>query len=359
MSALVTSTLLAGCVIACADAHAMPSQAPVASITSERVVYGSGQPIDLTFSITVPATGSVLPDFQVVDESGTHVQLRDVNGPYFWEAPGKAIDGTMRPGPIPPGQTHTELVTDLRDWYELDEPGTYRVRFNGEWVPASEDVAAAESQPVTSNSLVIRITRPASEDEPMGEPIEGQVIPLEEIWALDMPGTKPMRTAVYGWEEMRDVAPEGTMVREILRAINSHDRQSAPSGFAVRGTGMSALREAHAVLVHGQPARTEFARGEQVSLVFCSRNYGRRIHLKRVEQHGSVIEVSYTTFITWPMAADVNSSHVALIPVTISRSGPIHVEMRPVIDWDSDSPPPPPLDELLPRVCRSFTFELR
>lgn len=365
-AAAIGSVLLSPCAVATSPSDKPQvdrPDPPVAFNISEHVVYGYGQPIDLTFSIAVPDVedGRVLPNFEILNEVGEAVEPREVDGCYFWEAPGKAIDGAERQGTISAGHQHTETIADLREWYELDAPGTYRFTFDGEWrLPATAPGrrGEVESHPVGSNTLVIRIARPLSEDEPHGEPIEGRVIPLEEIWALDMPGTKPMQTAMSGWDEMKDVAPEGTMVREIRQAINKSEwpPRNAPPGFAVRGTGMDALREAHAVLVGGQPPQKQFRQGEQISLVFFSKYYGRYVHLDRVEQHDSIVQISYK-LIAHETTKD--TSHLALIPFTVPAVEDVRIELRPLIDWTERIISPPSLEHLAHRVCHPFTFTVR
>ncbi len=349
MNTTMMITLLSSCMLLSSPQHSPSTQAepdrpdpPVAFITSERVVYGHGHPIDLTFSIAVPDVedGRVLPDFEILNEVGEAVKSREVDGRHFWEAPGKAIDGVERQGTVPAGRQHTETIADLHEWYELDTPGTYRVTFDGEWqLPASGAArrGEVESHPVTSNTLVIRIARPPSEDEPEGEPTEGHIIPLEEIWALDMPGTKPMQIGMQQVDPPVFWAPEGRYVAEIRREIAKAERlrQPAPRVFVVRGTGLEALEEAHAVLLGKREARSRIRRNEQASLCFTTHSFGDPAYIRKVADHGSLVDITYELIglhsmdITW---------HFALIPIQFEEAGMVHIEPKPVV-WERRASP--------------------
>lgn len=359
MNLFAASTLLSGCVIACANAQATPPEAPIAYITSERVVYGYGQPIDVTFSINVPKDGSVLPALKVVDEAGETVESRDVNGRFFWETPGKAIDGKQRPGAIPAGRQHTETIADLREWYQIDAPGTYRVRFDGMWTPEPDGDALAEPKPVASNTLVIRIARPASDDEPWGEPTEGHIIPLEEIWALEMPGTKPMDRGRRSLEPQDFVAPEGEFLHEIVLFFHSNEgiRSPVSTGFIVRGSGIDALRRTHSVLVEKQKPAHVFQHGEKVTLVFFTKSVSRPIHIKHIENHGPVINISYEVVPHDGLPSPaINTVHLALIPLQLNHTGTVHVEMKPILQGRMLAPTWG--EHLRNRVAQSFQFQV-
>ncbi len=344
MTRVTALAMWSGCVAVAALSAQAIQPPPIAFMTFERVVYGYDQPVDLTFSIAVPEGGSVVPRFAIVNEAGETVAARDVDGRYFWETPGEAIDGTQRPGSIPAGRRHTETIDDLRQWYELDEPGMYQVTFDGQRSP--------EAKAVTSNTLLIRIARPPSEEEPHGEPTEGRVIPLSDIWALGMPGTKPM-IRVIAKDGISHVAPEGPFVQDILDALNSAERRHvSESGFAVRGEGMAALREVHSIIVGGQAPPTHFSAGERISLVFHSKHFGSYIHLDRVEVHEAIVDLSYRVvghhdrYVT---------SHLALVPVTLEDTDDLWVAIRMSGLGDAV---PSTIDRLSRTVVRPFSISI-
>lgn len=359
----VAILLVSGCLFAApnqpqetAKSSAQEVQPPQAFITSDRVVYRAGEPIDLTFSIATPKSGSIVPGLRIENKDGEAVA--PLAGRSISNATAKSIDGKQRSGAIPASEEDTawtERVVDLRQWFDLDAIGLYSIVFEGQWIDEK-----GKAHPVESNVIHVQLAGAAGEFEPGGEPVEPRVIPLAEIWALKMPGTKPMEIAVGAAPDGdRDVAPEGTMVREILRAINKHEypRRNAPPGFAVGGTGMAALREAHAVLVHGQPRRTEFRAGEEISLVFFSRNYGRYIQLNRVEHLASTVQITYD--LVTHETSEV-TSHLALIPITTSMQDEIRVEIRPAIDWALHSlQEASTLIHSVQTVCQSYTLEIR
>jgi hypothetical protein len=103
-------------------------------------------------------------------------------------------------------------------------------------------------------------------------------IPLGDIWAYSMPGTKDVRKlapAVFG-DQIKNVAPDVRANRErdslvnqlaLVLAHRSLDKPALP-GFAVSGTGEDALRGAFNVLVKTRSRRKAFHRITKSGLCF-------------------------------------------------------------------------------------------
>jgi len=155
-----------------------------------------------------------------------------------------------------------------------------------------------------------------------------QNIPLETVWALDMPGTQPMNRIQRG-TPLAYENPEGQLVDEIRTALK-YDPQRRPTAgpcFAVQGTGMTALRQAHAVLVREEKLPTEFQAGEELTLVFYSYQFGAYVHLAEVVNRDGHIDISYR-FV--PHRTEEVTTHLALIPINSSQPGPRTVHVAPV-----------------------------
>jgi len=189
------------------------------------------------------------------------------------------------------------------------------------------------------------------------------VIPVDQIWAYDMPGTRPMQD---GQRDGKYVAAEGELLDEIRRALvrervegtSPIQWKDAKLGFAVLGMGMDALREAHAVLVKKQEPRKSFPAGTEITLVFFSNQFGPYVHIHRVERQDRGVEIRYR-FVLHQI--DVVTEHLALIPLGKPSVGRVQVEIiqSPMEQKYVDGGGKPiSCDQARPVVCKSFSFEL-
>ncbi len=203
----------------------------------------------------------------------------------------------------------------------------------------------------------------AADGEEKPEKAETVVIPLDQIWAYKMPGTRPMNAflqrGVY-------VTPEGSLLGEIRRALVQEpvkgtsrpiQWKDAKPGFAVLGTGMDALREAHAVLVKKQEPRKSFPVDTEITLVFFSYDAGSYVHLHRVDRQDNVVEIRYQ-FV--PHYSLDGSEHFALIPLGKLPAGKqrVNVIQSPLQQKHVDKFGVQPLRTEWGRriVCKSFSF---
>jgi hypothetical protein len=195
---------------------------------------------------------------------------------------------------------------------------------------------------------------------------QSKEIPLDEIWAYEMPGTLDVRALEpdkfgvmvrnLGSEEQVKRSKE-SLTFQIMKSIGVAKRglRAAP-GFAVLGSGEGALRNAHAVLVDRQKPRETFLTNSKITLVFFSKVFGYYVHLDKVEQRGTKITLKYS-FV--PHRETIGSSHFALIPLGELAAGEWNVEIEPSpwpetpefaayrapgTEWNSSI------------VCRSFSF---
>jgi hypothetical protein len=114
----------------------------------------------------------------------------------------------------------------------------------------------------------------STEEESDAEVVE---IPLEEIWAWWMPGTKNI--AELEPDKSRHYA-HGKLVGEMRRALKTPapEGEETKPGFAAQGTGLEALQKAHSVLVEGKKAKNSFPGDSEISVVFFSQLLGRYVH---------------------------------------------------------------------------------
>jgi hypothetical protein len=161
------------------------------------------------------------------------------------------------------------------------------------------------------------------------------IIPLDQIWAYDMPNTRDIRLLepkAFG-EETRNL-PTGeerrryrtSNVYEIRTSLTGKGGftcvtktqppetiwQEAKPGFAVVSSGLEVLRQAHSVLVEENEPRQVFSADSRISLVFFSNLCGYYVHLDQVALRQNVIEIQFRY--VPHMSADL-TAHFGLIPL--------------------------------------------
>ncbi len=158
-------------------------------------------------------------------------------------------------------------------------------------------------------------------------------IPLNQIWALNMPGTKDM----YDLESVPNGLPEQEFLRRsaILRMVRNlqgtgnKGSDKYPVGFVVRGTDKVALELASNILTGKSKRQEIFPTGEELTLVFYTHSSGRYVRLDEVQRRGNDITIRYH----FETASAIGGAvYVALIP--LGKLGP---SGYPV--WIKRSPP--------------------
>lgn len=201
--------------------------------------------------------------------------------------------------------------------------------------------------------------------EPVGEQPEPVAIPLKKIWAWDMPGSTDVRSLepqVFGVPirtEAQLKQAERSLISRTLRPLASDFSEKAGEAFAVAGTGIESLENAHAVLAENHEPRKSFSTKDELSVVFFSRISGTYAHLDKVQRQGQRIEIRYK-FV--PHIDGHLTVNFAIIPIGTLSEGEVIVDIAslPLEKKFIDMGVAPISKESEARiVCKSFRFVVR
>jgi hypothetical protein len=199
---------------------------------------------------------------------------------------------------------------------------------------------------------------PASAAEPV-------TIPLKDVWALNMPGTRDVRQLE---PQARDTptrtGPLVNAIHDFLNPVNpSLSRTFRPGrGFAVEGSGREALRRVYLALLDRQK-RTGVLPAGEVTLAFFARSVGLYVHLDEVQREGNnvILKYHFVSHVTLDF-----TTHFALIPMGKLAPGEYKVQLvqlPPTTEpKSSELIRIPKLAEpkwLAKIVCSPFTFEVK
>jgi hypothetical protein len=184
----------------------------------------------------------------------------------------------------------------------------------------------------------------------------GVHIPLKDIWAWGMPGTK----------DVRDLdSDQKPLIWKIDKALNRNpfdlppDQRDAGSAFALAGTEASVLQDAAAILAGEKKADERFSTEDDVWVCFYSLPLGSSVHIRDVELTGNVVKVSFVFFAHKTKAI---TSHFALVPLGKLTSGKYSVEIVQMPMDTSDFLLMKKLDKDIDKeaerkyVCKPFSF---
>ncbi|MDZ4659054.1 MAG: hypothetical protein SH868_15885 [Bythopirellula sp.] len=187
-------------------------------------------------------------------------------------------------------------------------------------------------------------------------------IPLDQIWALDMPGTKDVHDLEPNQDALKGMTAteliEKSLVGNTRWLLNANRRPPYGSqgerGFVVAATGLEALKQANAVLSKEKPRREIFSAGEELTLVFFSYSCGRDVRLDGVSRSGRKITVKYHFY---AHSYSQSTTHFALVPIGKFSAGNVKVKIERMPD-ESLTGQSSPMDQGRVRqtVCESFTF---
>jgi hypothetical protein len=194
--------------------------------------------------------------------------------------------------------------------------------------------------PLTT-SLSLGIASFAIAAEPQGETLE---IPLKDIWALDMPGTR----------DINELAPrkatEDTAVSRITRKlISCSPKEVAGKCFIVAGVDAAALSAADEVLCGGRPPLKSVPANKDVTLVFYNIPAPGYVHLKSVDHSDADGRVTVTYEVVKHIQANV-TVHLALIPLGKLPPGKLSVEITQFTNIERE--------DSARAVCKPDTFQI-
>jgi hypothetical protein len=167
-----------------------------------------------------------------------------------------------------------------------------------------------------------------------------QILPLEQVWALDMSKTKDVHKfepSVFGKQfseqgvkQQQKLLTE-SMILQIKQALGEPEKFRLPSGkspqlvaFAVPGRGREALEAIHRVLVKKEKPQSKFQKDSDITVCFFSLQAGTYVHLTSVELGAALCQVRYQ-FV--PHLSTVMSEHFAMIPFTTKQKGKVTVNI--------------------------------
>ena len=196
-------------------------------------------------------------------------------------------------------------------------------------------------------------------------------IPLNCIWAYNMPGTRDVRElepAKFGAKVAKlSSAQRLRLDRESLTSqilaslphLPSYKHERPKAGFAVQGKRESALHMANGVLAAKHRSFHSFPPGSDITVVFFGHSSGVYVHLRRVELREHTLRIVYQ-FVEHPN--NMLTTHFALIPLGKLPPGIVTVEMLQSPDEQADNAHEKPVwlaSEAAHRiVCDSFTFAI-
>jgi hypothetical protein len=204
-------------------------------------------------------------------------------------------------------------------------------------------------------------------DDPTAKPI---VIPLKDIWAWEMPGTRDvfeLEPPVSGPEAKSLPLEEiqrrnrDSLVQKIPRLLRPspfiRPTEIAGPGFAVQGTGKKALEQAYDVFAKKEKPRESFVAGDDITAIFFSYSLGSYVHIQEIERRGNLVEIRYRFT---PHFTKETTSHFALIPLGQIPAGEYQVKIvkLPVAEEFAKYVRPSDRDWAKEIVCKSFSFSV-
>jgi len=212
--------------------------------------------------------------------------------------------------------------------------------------------------------------------EPPKEQAGTVTIPLDQVSGIGPRGLRALepdlliyRDTPEKWEKYS--TPEGiaeikrlsakSLVLPIEKAMQDLPRgkdATVGPGFAVRGSGRTALPGTYDVLVKGDKPEDRFPAGTEVSVVFYARS-GPPLRFDRIERSGNAIEIRYM-LISQGLA--YSRWHLSLIPLGKLPPGTYHVDMNRATENESSFNqrgfPPIKSGVETNYVCRPFSFSI-
>jgi hypothetical protein len=182
-----------------------------------------------------------------------------------------------------------------------------------------------------------------------------RAIPLDQIWAWKMPGTKDVG-------KLDAVKTGGTtehpILHDVFAGIGSlpKGKRAAPA-FVVEGVGKTALDNARSVFKKETNRVEKVPPNTELSLVFYSHGAGQHFcRLVSVEKSERLIKVKYRFF---DHSLAVSRIHFAFIPIGKFAPGVVEVKIEQQDSTNLAGSVRPPVREMERLVSGPFSFEVR
>jgi len=209
--------------------------------------------------------------------------------------------------------------------------------------------------------------------EPPKEQADTLTIPLDQMWAFDMPGTEDIRELEPAiLRKNLQKLPTAEQFKLLRKAIISKIAESlsteAPSwpreggkaekGFAASGSSVEVVHRAFAALVDGDAPRATFSTDDRIHLFFFSHSFESYVYIRQVVQRGNAIEIRYSVV---PHTERHVTPNFAIIPLGNLPAGKYDVTIIPLpLDQKYKQAGFKPMSEdwLRRMVCGSFSFDV-
>jgi hypothetical protein len=199
--------------------------------------------------------------------------------------------------------------------------------------------------------------------KPFSFTVEEGIIPLDRIWAYEMPGTRDIKS-------ISDNKPLDQLDARLLGAAlelayyRSEDlnfKDVARSGFAVAGNGRRALHAALAVFLDWEVRRDKFSPEDEIAVVFFSEPISRyRVQIREVNRIGNEIDIRYELA---PSESRQSYTNFAVIPLGKLSVGKYNVDIQQLPREQTVAEAKlgrKPLDDEWSRefLCKPFSFHV-
>ncbi len=190
-----------------------------------------------------------------------------------------------------------------------------------------------------------------------------ETIPLKDIWAWDMPGTKNVRDLepeVFGPDlssqpiDVQQKRNRGSLVLQIHEHLSTLD----DAGFAVAGNARDALKDIYSVLIEQKKTAASFSPSSDITLFFFSHMCAAYVRVDHVERKRNTIEIFYRYV---PHSGKELTWHFALIPVGQLPPGNYQVTMTQLpVDMSLMHETTSEVDKKIGNkfVCKPFSFSI-
>ena len=159
----------------------------------------------------------------------------------------------------------------------------------------------------------------------LGAEPEAVEIPLDEIWAYEMPETRDVRE--LDTERNQNQASSHPIVKRVVKSLISRrdDEAKSRTAFVVTGKGIESLRNADVSFRADKEREATIAPDLELTVVFYSMLGAPYVHIVSVERFDRTILVKYR-FVEH--STRDSSVHFALIPVGKLSKGEYEVKIQ-------------------------------